>query len=153
MAILDNLLNFEPTTGTAVTSTADSTNTIDLGVGRDMGIGDDPAIILLVQALTAFTAVGAATLNIQLQMSADNSTFYTAAETGAIPKASLTANTKLWQIYLPHRPVQLGDTPPRYIKLTYTVATGPFTAGTLFAGLMLDVQANKPYAPGISIAN
>lgn len=151
--ILDNFLNFEPVTGTAVTATADSTNIIDLLNARDMGIGDDPAILLVVQAIAAFTAAGSATMNIQLQMSLDNITYYVASESGPIAKANLLANSKIWQTYLPHRPVQLGGTFPRYIKLTYVVATGPMTAGTLWAGLLLDSQSNPAYPPGIVIAN
>lgn len=151
--ILDNFLNFEPVTGTAVTATADSTNIIDLLNARDMGIGDDPAILLVVQAIAAFTAAGAATMNIQIQMSLDNITYYVASESGPLPKASLTAGMKIWQTYLPHRPVQLGGTFPRYIKLTYVVATGPMTAGSVWAGLLLDSQSNPSYPPGIAIAN
>lgn len=149
---IDSLLIFEPVAGTAITSTADSTNKIDLLNARDIGVGDDPSVLLEVRALEAFTAAGSATLTIALQMSADDSTYYTVAQTGAIPKASLIVG-RAWQIAVPVRPVELGDTVPRYMKLVYTVATGPFTAGKLFAGLVIDRQANRAYAPGIAISN
>lgn len=151
--ILDKLLNFEPTTGTAVTVTADSTDTIDFGAARDMGIGDDPAILLWVNSIAAFAAAGAATLTILVRMSADNVTYYTVAQSNALPVANLTANTRLFSMYLPQRPLELGDAKPRYLKLNYTVATGPMTAGSLFAGLTLDGQLNTGYPPGITVAN
>jgi hypothetical protein len=48
---------------------------------------------------------------------------------------------------------------PRYLRLNYVVATGPFTGGTVTAFLVVDDQQNigSPnllgYAAGITIAN
>src|SRR5882762_5252782 len=87
--ILDGLLQFDSalvfvagTTGAIGTNV--STNVIDLGItsgipssasgggARDIGIGDDPAMKLLVQVTTTFTSGGAGTLQVALQGAVDN---------------------------------------------------------------------------------
>jgi hypothetical protein len=73
--ILDAFLQFDNAVSLAISAgTQASTNIIDLhGTGllptlaanqgaRDMGIGDDPALKLLVIVTTTFTSVGAGTL-------------------------------------------------------------------------------------------
>jgi hypothetical protein len=46
---------------------------------------------------------------------------------------------------------------PRYLKLIYTVATGPFTAGDLEADLVMNAQSNNDapviYPAGITVSN
>ena len=69
--IIDGALQFTGTAGVAgspdtpTTGTQQSTNVIDLAVARDLGIGDDPALKLLIQILTTFT--GGTSLDVQLQ--------------------------------------------------------------------------------------
>jgi hypothetical protein len=149
--ILDALLQFD--SGATVTATADSTNIIDLGVGRDMGIGDDPTL-----KVVCFTGANAWTtgtsLNIQVMMSSDGTNYYVAYESGLILLAQLTANTKIWEASLAHRPAKLSGATPRYIKLTYTVAGSNMGGPALITSyLTMDVQANTPYPSGIAIAN
>ena len=66
--ILDGLLQFSGVNGDSPTATGVSTNIIDLHLvgipvlanlqgARDMGIGDDPALKLLVLVTTAFTGL------------------------------------------------------------------------------------------------
>lgn len=142
--ILDTQLMFDPA-GTAITATAASTNILDLSVGRDLGIGDNPALKILVVPGAAFTAAGAATLQIAVQGAPDNGsgapgTWTTYAQTDVLALATLNAtgadlNRDLFGIDLPSRPP--GITPPRFLRLNYTVATGPMTAGTLQAYLII----------------
>ena len=40
----------------------------------------------------------------------------------------------------------------RYLRVNYTVGTGPLTAGTFWAGLVKDVQDTATYASGFVIA-
>jgi hypothetical protein len=60
--IEDGLLQFTGTAGTAgstdapTTGTQTSTNILDMANTRDMGIGDDPALEILVRVLTAFAS-------------------------------------------------------------------------------------------------
>lgn len=149
--ILDKLTMFEPLAGTAVTVTAASTDVLDLSVARDLGVTDGPALEVNIHILEAFTASGSATLQIQVQGSTDNSTYYTMAESMAYAVADLTLGRRLLPIKLP----MPADTQaaPRYLRLNYVVATGPMTAGKLFAGLNLDRQANRAYPAGINISN
>lgn len=132
----------------AITVTAASTNSIDLGatgtvygttaaIVRDLGKGE-PDVDLLVQATEAFTAAGAATLTITLQTD-DNSAFSSATDAlvlGPFGKAVLVAGWKLPVQYVPN------GINERYFRLNYTVATGPMLTGKLTAGVVMGRQTN-----------
>jgi hypothetical protein len=150
---IDGDLIFEPVAGTLVTATADSTNVLDLGVKRDIGIGDNPALWVDVIALATF-ATGTS-LTIALKASQDNATFFVLAQTEAIPVAVLLAGTILWQIPVPQESPDFNTATfhARYYKLTYTVGGSNFTTGSLWAGLLLHPQRNVIYPPGVAIAN
>lgn len=130
----------------AVTSSAGSTDVIDLSQAR--AIGDGEELEFFVNVDTAATAAGAATVTFQVQTD-DNSAFSsptTLIQTDAIPKATLVAG---YQIKIP---LPDGATPERYLRLYYSVATGPLTAGAFTAGLVLDVQNSRAYPSGYTIA-
>ena len=74
-----------------------------------------------------------------------------AAESGVIGKALLTAGRYILAIDFP-RP-QPGQALPRYAKLTYVVATGPFTAGTITSAIVLTRDDIVSYPPGFTVAN
>lgn len=171
--ILDKLLEFDPA-GTPVTSTAASTNAIDLHganiipafsstvkPGRDMGGGSasGPTPMLFVVVTTTFTQSGA-TLNIQFQGAPDNGsgvpgTYATYAETGVMVLATMAAGAVLFAVDVP-RILPLPNTPalmPRFIRLNYVVASGPFTAGALSAYIVLSAEPPTYYMPGITINN
>lgn len=151
--ILDGLLSFN-TVGTpqALTSTtAPSTNVIDLLNARDMGVGDDPALKLAIFVGTAGVSAGGATLTIQAQGSTDNSTYTTYAESRAYSAADLAAGNKLFPIDWPHRGP--GDALPRYLRLNYSIATSTFSALAIDAKLVLDRQDSTTYPPGLGISN
>lgn len=147
--IMDGQLLFD--SAAAITATANSTNVIDLSQARDLGIGDGPALKVNCQVVTTFQSAGATTLNIQVQGSTDNSSYSVMAQTDAIPKAALVAGAGAFNIDLP-RP-QPGQAVPRYLRVVYTVATGPFTAGNMTTFLNIDRQENIAYPAGINIAN
>ena len=114
----------------SITGNAASTNYIDLGPQRRGEAGTD--MELLIQVREAFTAAGAATLTIDLETD-DNTSFSSAtvlASSGVIAKASLTLDSEQFKIKIPAGA-------ERYVRLNYTVATGPMTAGKLDAGLVL----------------
>lgn len=138
MGIYDALLEFEPSTGTAVTVTAASTNTIDLSQAIDIV---DEHIWLDVKWLNAPTAAGAATMNVQLEGSTDDATWSLVEETGVQPITEWTsAGATVWL-------TKLGTFQAlyRYIRLNYVIATGPLTAGTLFAALTADPSRHPAY--------
>lgn len=183
--ILDGLLAFSSLAGggtgngDVITVTGVSTNQIDLHLtggglpvlsnnqgARDIGIGDDPALKLLVQVGTTFTAGGGATLTIALQGATDNGSgqanaFSTWWTSPAYALASLVAGARLLDMDMPRPPA--GIAIPRFLQLSYTVATGPMTAGMLRAFIVLD-RHDLPYnstvnstlggyPPGITIVN
>ena len=150
--ILDALLQFDAS-GTTLTTTATSTNVIDLGAPRDLGYGDDPSLEIAIFVGTTFTSTAAATLQIQVQGSTDNSNFTVMAESRAYAIADLTAGTKLFPIALPA--AGGAQAIPRYLRLNYVGGVATFTTGKLGAWLVLDRQDSMPptYPPGIAISN
>ena len=138
--ILDKLLMFSE--AQAVTASAASTDVIDLapidGTRRDIGVGEPLGFWANVN--TTATAAGAATLNVQLQTSPDNSTWATIYDSGTLALAALTAGKRLFSAKVPAG-VQ------RYLRVNYVVGTGPLTAGAFTSGINLDVDDNTPYYP------
>lgn len=127
----------------AVTASAASTDYIDLGSARDVGNGEPLEVLVLVTE--SATAAGAATVQVAVQTD-DNSSFSSATNlvlSDAIPKASLTAGTEVLRVKVPHGT-------ERYLRLYFTVGTGPLTAGKFTSGLVPLRQANIAYASGFT---
>lgn len=133
----------------AITASAGSTNTIDLGatgtvygnsvaLSRDIGPGKE--IPILVQVVTAFDSVADdETLTVALQL--DTTDTITPDKT--ITLGTLTnAQLKVAGTRIPFRVVPDGVN-LRYARLYYTVAgSGNFTAGKITAGIVAGVQTN-----------
>jgi len=105
---------------------------------RDLGIGDDPALKILVVVTTALT--GGTTLTVNLQGAPDSGTgtpgsFTTWWSSPSYGVAVLLTGSRLMDMDMPRPP--LGSPEPRFIQLQY-VSTGTFTAGALLASLVLD---------------
>ena len=135
-------------TGQAVTTTANSTNIVDLSQARDVGEGEDLYVQFTVG--TAFTAGGAATLTPTIVVSAADSltTPTTIATAGTIAVATLVAGYS-FAVRLNPLIASLGL---RYLGAIYTVATGPMTAGTITADIVTDIQDGKKfYASGFTV--
>ncbi len=125
----------------AVTVSAATTDPIDLGAARDIGNGE--RLELLVLCTQDVAAAGAATVTVALQ-SDDNPSFSSPANlvlSDAVPKASLVAGTQILRVAVPYGT-------ERYVRLFYTVGTGPLTAGKFTSGLVPLRQANTAYASG-----
>jgi hypothetical protein len=159
MTILDKLLQADPP-ATALTATAASTNTLDMQQARDMNIAGNIGMDMHweVYVSLALTSGGSTTLQIQSQGSSDNTNWFTMAETDAIPKANLTTGTRIVVPLGQQQPQQVGTGGgiPRYYRLNYVIATGPFTGGTIEADLVVSApHMNNPpsYPPGITVAN
>ena len=181
--ILDAALAFDTglvmvagTTGAIGTTV--STNTIDLGElsgiptsaqgggARDIGIGDSPAMKLLVQVTTTLTSGGAATMAVALQGAVDNgsgapaafSTWWTGP---AMALATLNAGSRLYDMDMPRPPD--GIAIPRYLRMAYVIAAATFTAGVLQSYIVLDRDDQVyqgtdnsimgGYPAGINVAN
>lgn len=180
--ILDNLLMFDsplaPRNLAQPVGTYLSTNIIDLGItsgiptsangggARDIGIGDDPAMKLLVQVITTFTSGGAGTLAVSLQGAVDNgagapAAFSTWWTSGVYALATMNAGSRLMDMDMPRPPD--GVAVPRFLQLSYAVAGATFTAGTVVSGIVLDRDDQMynatdnsimgGYPAGINVAN
>lgn len=137
----------------AVTASAVSTNTIDLGAGpRDLGPGKQLFATFNVEE--AVTASGAATVNFEIISSAaanlGSATILT--QTGPIGKAELTLG-KAFSVPLGAAILAAQSKGQRYLGVNYTVATGPLTAGKFSCNITMDpVTDNKIYPSGFTVA-
>lgn len=127
----------------AITVTAVSTNTIDLGVARDIGIGESE-LELYIGVNTALTGGTSVAFSYITSANADLSSPTTIVSTPAIVAASLLAGTEWLRIRIP----ALSTALQRYIGVNYTVV-GTFGAGTVSAGLIMTRQGQVYYASGL----
>ena len=137
----------------AVTSTAISTNVIDLGATntlKDVGVGEDVWLVVLTQ--TAATDSGSdATLTVTLESDSTANLATSATvhySTGALAFAAFSpAGTVLAAVRLPSGSYE------RYLGVRYTVASGPLTDGKFDAFLTKDVQKWRAYADAVTIGS
>ncbi len=159
--ILDALLQFDAAANLAqVVGDYNSTNVLDLGGpglpvlanlqgARDIGIGDDPALKLLVQVTTAFTSAGAATLVVKLEGATDDGTGNAAAfsiwwVSPAYALATLAVvGARLLDMDMPRPPA--GIAIPRFLKLVYTIGGATTTAGKVASYIVID-RMDQPYS-------
>jgi hypothetical protein len=194
MAILDRLLTFtgNVATGTIVDSSfaasGDASNIIDLGLNypgvpantattalggaRDIGVGDDPMLKLLIQVVTPFTT-SANTLTCSLSGAPGTAgDFATPPTPGAFTtmwtSPAVAASSLLVPgVYLANVdvPRQIPGQPmPRFLKVTFTVSGALPGGGSVYAGIVIDrwdqpwggtAAAPFPsgYVPGVVVAN
>lgn len=135
----------------AITATANSTNTYDFH-GADLGRGEEMQARFLVTE--AFTATGAGTLTVSVVV--DDNTAFTSGTTIATgiarSLAQLTAGTFF---YLTIPPYQLANpAAERYMRFTYTVGTGPMTAGKITADIGPRMRDDSAlFYPQAAVAN
>jgi hypothetical protein len=124
-----------------VTSSAASTNVADLSQARDIGLSQKYLAITVDETVTAD---GAATVNFKIQQDGDSafSDPTDKYDSGAIGKATLVAG---YQMFIP-LPLGIDE---RYIRVHYTVGTGPLTAGKFSAHIVDNIQSNKAYADAL----
>lgn len=126
---------------TAVTVTADAPLVPDINIGRDIGIS--PEIYAVLVVTEAFTAAGAATLDVILTTD-DNATLTSDTDMqtllSAIGKATLVLGYK--RVFR----IQPGLAFERYLGVRFVVATGPMTAGKLTIFLTTQPELYRQYS-------
>lgn len=144
--ITDN--NLRVSSAQAITATAVSTSGVDLSMNRDIGEGEN--LFMNFAVPTALT--GATSLKFEVVIADDaalTSNVVAVGGTDAVPAASLGAGYNAAVRINP----QVGSLGKRYLGARYTVAGGPFTAGTVTADIVHDIQdGHKSYASGFTVA-
>jgi hypothetical protein len=129
----------------AVTAAAASTNTVDFGAARDMGVGENLYVVVVCDV--AMTDSGSdSTLAVALE--GDSSESFTPDYTRTLftfPATSAAGATKI---------AKLGpdDLNLRYARLYYTPANGNLTTGSFTAFITNNVQKYTSYADAITIS-
>lgn len=134
----------------AVTTGSDtgiaSTNVIDFGAVRDIGVGEN--LFLVVSVDTAFTDTGSnSTLTVYAQ-SDDNEAFSTATNTQTL--GTFAVNAAIGTQIIAR--VQPGTFNERYGRLFYLAANGALATGAVTAFLAKDIDKAPMYADGFTIS-
>jgi hypothetical protein len=141
----------------AVTSTAISTNVLDLqpasqtNATQNVGIGEDA--VLVVQTQTACTDTSSdATLTLTLESDTaaglDSGSATVHYSSGALAfSAYSAAGSKVAVVKLPQQSAY-----KRYLGLRYTIASGPLTDGKFDAFITTEAQAQQYMASGFTVA-
>lgn len=137
--IIDALLQFSALQ--AVTASAPSTNSVDLGIGKH-GVGEQ----LIVAVGLASAMVGAGTIAVTAEF-ADDVAFTSNVESFSIGSfaAASPAGAKAFQ----HLPIT--KLKQRFFRLFYTV-TGVVSASSFNAAIVKDVDAYEAYADAFTIS-
>ena len=130
----------------AVTSTAVSTNTVDLGVARDMGEG---TTLYMNFALTEAFANGTSiTFEVITSASANLGTPTVIGSSAAIVTSALTLGKNIVVTLNP----EIAGKGQRYLGARYTIA-GTFNAGKVTADIVETIgDGRKFYASGFTVA-
>lgn len=130
----------------AVTATAASTNLIDLGAIRDLGVGEP--IYVVVGCTVAMTDSGSdSTVTVTVETD-DSSAFSSATTSQTIGTFSATSAAGTALIAA----LQVGGANERYVRLKYTVANGNLTTGSFDGFLTRNIQKYTSYPDNITIS-
>lgn len=110
----------------ALTATAASTDYIPLTTAKNLGIGE--TLYWVVQVSSLLDAAGAVTLDMVLQGDPSSAAFGAAVTLITIPQ-KLKAALGLGATFIYPLPIFAAD--QKFLRTNYTIATGPFTTGTI----------------------
>jgi hypothetical protein len=129
----------------AVTATAASTNSIDFGAVRDIGVGEQLYVVCLVDV--AMTD-GSSDSTLAVALETDSTTTFTPDATRTLfTFAALSAAGTVKIAALGPDDINL-----RYAQLKYTPANGNLTTGSFTAFITKDIQKYVAYADNVTIS-
>lgn len=142
--ITDALLLFSD--AQAITAAAGSDNTIDQGIARDIGTGEDLYVVVSVDV--AFTDSGSdSTLAVALE--GDSTTTFT--PDGTVTLFTIPALAAAGNIYYAKLSPGMAPLAYRYLRLKYTPSSD-LTTGSVTASIVHDIAKFVPYAKGYTIS-
>lgn len=131
-----------------ITASAASTNYVDLGAVRNVGVGEELYLVFVVT--TAFTDAGSDSTVTPKLRTDDNTSFSSATDLrtyDTFAALSAAGTKKVYKL----EPVTDAGSYERYLQVYYTVANGNLTTGAISAFLAKDAQAWKAYAAGYTV--
>ncbi len=124
----------------ALTTTADSTNVLDLGVANR---GPGNPMLILIQVTTTFAGGTNVTIDLETDDNTSFSSLSTIGSTQTIVTATLVQGYNFTIQFVP-------DAMERYSRLEYTIS-GTYTAGNVTAGIIFERQTSKGTFPVATI--
>lgn len=144
--ILDKELEFS--SEQAVTAAAASTNIVDLGSARDIGVGEE--LYIRIGVTTTLDDSGDdSTLTVTLETD-DNEAFASASTVATL--VTIPATAAAGTEYFVKLPIELAQAYQQYIRLYYAPANGNLSAGAVDANIVKDIQKYTDYPSGYSIS-
>ena len=129
----------------AITAQAASTNSVDLGSARNIGVGED--LYVAVNVDVAFTDAGSdSTLTVELQTD-DDSAFGSPVTNTLFTIPAVTAAGAAF--FAKIQPDQLNE---RYARLRFTPNNGNLTTGSVTAAFTKDIAKFIAYPKGYTIS-
>lgn len=130
----------------AITASAASTNIIDLGSPRNIGVGEE--LYVVFEVVTAFTDTGSdSTVTVTLQTD-DNAGFSSPATAQTI--GTFAASTAAGKRLVAR--LQVDTINERYLQAFYTVLNGNLTTGAITSALVKNIDAFTAYPAGFVVS-
>jgi hypothetical protein len=134
----------------AVTTTAVSTDTIDLSQARDVGPGEEVKFSITIDQ--SFATATSVEFQVISSAAANLGSPTVLVTTGAIAIAQLVAGRRPIELSVPRSVLAAQPIGQRFLGMNYVVAGSAATAGQITAGVVHTVQdIGKNYASGFAV--
>jgi hypothetical protein len=130
----------------AVTATAASTNSVDLGAVRNIGVGEE--LFVMVSVDVALTDSGSDS-SVAVSLEGDSTTTFTPDASQAL--FTIPALAAAGAVYYARINPDFAAN-YRYLQLKFTPANGNLTTGSFTAAIVKNIQSAQAYADAITIS-